>query len=251
MTSNEVIGDDAPSQLNQEQILQLLDDHPHQGCPANSSCSKKMGKKQQAWLERLKSINQKKDSPDQNVRVNVWLLPKDHLPLSLEGEQFPNFITWTSHCPYHRLKDQDNPQPLIHKGQAFISHMDELKNKQGDFFVVKNRAYLLRNSKEVIKYQVPTYDLPLKISNESLVYLLHDQEYYYSLSVDPKGSLSLLSGQQTDHFPKNIECPKILKEVFHEDLEISQLFQEIYCRNVWSESDKKYYPMIFGWTCGQ
>lgn len=56
-----------------EILTNFLNDHPHQGCPINSSCSEQMGKKRLNWLKIISNPNQ--DSLSEKVLISTWIVP--------------------------------------------------------------------------------------------------------------------------------------------------------------------------------
>lgn len=235
-------------------LEKYLNDHPNEGCPSNSSCSQQMGKKRAQWIESLENMSSIDEST--KVMASAWMVPSEHRPLDLHGEISPQLITWTSQCRQHQSSDEENPLPLIRLAETYTSNVNSFSElNTADYAVVMNRGYLVSTNEEegeqksFTRYNLPTDEVPILFDNGKLVYLLQDDGHYYSLSVDANGKLELLSPTSPPHFPRTVKCPDEAIAHFISELEIQNLYVDIYCREVWDNQAQDFRLMAFGWTC--
>lgn len=228
--------------------LALATDHPHPGCPTNSSCSIKMGQQFQKWEEGLKK--REKKVPQKKVPVWSWILPKSHRALSEDGQKNPETILWDSACSKHRRHySQENALPFIVTGLNFTSDLSTLPKETDSYYRIFAKALTLSEDGQLITYQLPSFEIPLKLKGDQIIYLLDHQGQYYSLALDRSGKITQLSAQKTTHFSRRIECPAKLKAAFLDFSFPENLYQNVICRKLWNSQSDQFETFLFGWSC--
>lgn len=206
--------------------------HINKGCPQNSSCTKVMGELQQKWEEAIATKSQK------NVRNFI----KEHgAPLSLwttEKESIDT-ITFDSRCKNHRKKDS-----IIYEALRFTKAPVNFRKSSND---LPNLA-IIKKGKDHKVFVVPRKSLPLAINKDKLQYLQDVNGTYYTLSIGQE-SLDISFELPQSKEILSSKCPQSIIKKF-ESMNINKdLFQGVYCKEIWDLSKKAYVTMGFGWSC--
>lgn len=220
-------------------------DHYFEGCPTNSKCSPEVGKKRNTWVKFIKSISNDSDLV-KSKKMKKFI--KNHgVPLGVfannDSEKDNSLILWDSPCKIHNKKEEEN----IYLGEVVVRNFLEAKRDKVGVYIP--HAHLMKNEKEIQMYMVPRGENPSHLEGDKLIYIKEEDGHYYSIKVDPKGVIELSPPLITSHNARSIRCPKELIHSFIKNIHVKNLYQDVYCKELWNSETKKYRPMIFGLSC--
>ncbi|MBC98316.1 MAG: hypothetical protein CME63_11235 [Halobacteriovoraceae bacterium] len=242
---------DAPKEIQKnfkrEDFKPYMLDHFNEGCPTNSTCTKKMGKLYKNWSQTLSSLSQNKKMNEKlesyrrekGIPFEVWVTQTE--------KHNPELITWEGNCNYHNREGHQK----IKIGVALIKNISDLNNLEEKNLIATRKIYRLGHGNKVIRYKVPQSDTPLYIAGDDLIYQRSENGIYYGLSINPEGHLGIIDTVSPPEFPKSMPCPKVLEEVkkdHPEDFE-KEIYAGVYCQRIWNHSSKKMDTLLLGWSC--
>ncbi len=243
-TKNQKVNNLKPNTLPQFKPHML--DHVYQGCPTNSSCPPRTGKRYKKWVDLLKQSKIKNTKhwttinrfrQKQGIPLEIWSFPK--------GEKTEGLIHWDSHCQNHNQEGKK-----IQIALALAKDFKEVRKLEKNSQKIHiPRSLLLESSGKIKVYMVPRGIGPLYLNGKSLMYTKETEGVYYGLRIGPRGELSIVDPAVPRHYPKSVDCPDKLVKKFSHHSPPKELYTGVYCQSFWNQKTNIYQTMIFGWSC--
>lgn len=213
-------------------------DHPFEGCPSGSKCTKDTGIIRKQFAAILKSKKNK-------VKLLEDFRKKVGIPLSVWSQPVTTVAKglslWNSPCSNH-----NQPEKQILLAEVMASDFRKLKNLKN---VIVRKAVVLMNNKLIV-YPAIRDESPLYISQEKLVYNLDDEGEYYSIAIGRDEGVNVVTPTKIRNYPENVACPDLLIEKFKQIENPPLLYQGLSCKSIWDVEAKIYRTMAQGWSCG-
>ncbi len=214
-------------------------------CPDNSTCHKRIIKKNNKWQKLLGTI--KKYPIKKQIRAIENFRRKDGLPIGFWGTEkskdiFPSAV-WDSHCSKHQNKD---PNKSILIGETYIKNLKRYKNNK-HFFL--DPIYIARG-KKITFYQIPRSELPTHLVNGKLFVTTGHDSIYYQLQISSNGRIKVKAPLK--HPPAEgdeVECPKLIRDKIKKKKEYLKFYDGYFCREILDISTKKKSIYIAFWPC--
>lgn len=229
-----------------EDFMPHMVDHPHQGCPVNSSCTKELGAKREKFVSTLKAAGEHKARPLSKVikksgaPIPVFVATKQNNPNANYNDS--SFIIWDSPCENHRQIGES-----VYLAEAILKNFSDLKT------LPQARAglILLESTKgPITQYDAPRDHAPRYIDKNALVFLFEEAGHYYTLSVNSKGAIHSISPLSDYPSPENAPCSKALLAQFEQiPPERKVAFAHHFCRSVYNTQTKKRELALLAWSC--
>lgn len=214
-------------------------DHFHKGCPTNSYCEKDTGLKFDKWNQFMAK------------KPSIYSLEKfrsQHF-FPIEVYSFgdvlkeSNLVSWNSHCSNHQKKDP------IHLSIVLAKDFQNLKNSFSKVQNIMTRKVLLLDDKKITVYEIPRDDYPKYLENKALKILKSHNDFYYGLSIESSGKVTITEPPLRDVKGFQIDCPKELEKEWEKLNHNKDLYQGTYCKTIMDFSTKKNQIMLLGWSC--
>lgn len=212
-------------------------DHPFEGCPGGSKCTKETGIQRKKWSDLLKlKRNRLKSLETYRQKVGLplatWSFPVTNIPTGL--------ALWNSPCPDHNL---ENDKILLAEFVASdFKKLEQLKN-------IIIRKTLLKTADKIVAYPSIRDESPLYISQQRLVYNLDLDGDYYGISIGSDGSVKVVDPVMPSNFPENVSCPPEMETSFKELKSPNNLYKATTCKSLWDLEAKAYRTVAMGWSC--
>ena len=224
----------------------------HEGCPSNSTCSKKTGAKRKKWIDVLKAspLDQRKTArglerfrSQYGLPIGFWL----HTEKIEKDEPDHKLIIWDSHCSNHQSK---NSKERIFLGESMIkSFKDFDKMNLSEHKIMLNKTWTLTKKGKLLSYFHPRAEFPIKIDSGGIYITREAEGKYYGLQIDNRGAIRIIPVSNPKSFPKEVACPEKLVQSFKTEVEMANLYMGHYCKAIWNDTTKEYQTFIFGWSC--
>ena len=211
--------------------------HENKGCPVNSICSKASGELLIKWEKNIEKINQKnKVNLLNNFKVKHGI-PIQFLT-SMKGKKALDPIMWNSRCKKHNPR---NPNNDIYRGIKFFKSLPK-----SDLTVLTPIRVYDGNKK--LDFTIPYQDQVYFIKNNQLVILKEFNDFFYQISVDQNGKISIVNHPSSlinlalDKKVSDQQCPDQLefKEVY---------FSKTYCQKVLDLDTNDLKLIQYAWSC--
>lgn len=212
--------------------------HPFEGCPAGSRCTKETGARRKVWEDLLKVKTNRLKKLEQ-YRQKVGLpLPMWSLPLEPLAQ---DVVQWNSPCANHNTETQ----------KIFLAEMTapNFKSLMKQKHLIIRKSLVTTSDKSLLEFPAIRDEAPLYISKNNLVYMLDYEGEYYGLSISSKGDVVFIDPQTPPRFPENITCPPQMLEAFQKLPAPKGLYLGASCKAVWDLEAKAFRTMIQGWSC--
>lgn len=205
--------------------------HEIKGCPENSICTKEFGKK---YLSFQKNLKKKKFESLKNSGI----------PLEVWGQNLKNpskdYVYWESRCEHHR-----NSKNKIYSVEILAKSFSDLKKHSA----LSSRLIGTYLNDQAIIYPIVQKSIPF-LSKGGNIYLTQERDgYYYTLSISPGGSFSILPNFESDKFAQRVNCSKKLIALYHNRIQKNETYQTYKCYNVWNADLKADQEFIVGQAC--
>lgn len=204
-------------------------DHPFEGCPGGSRCTKKTGQIRKAWLDGLKN----KKLPNMNFPLTVWSHPVKPVSTGL--------ALWNSPCTQHNFEAKK-----IFLAEVMASDFKELAKQKN---LIIGKTLLKMGDKKFEVYSIPRGEAPIYLSNKKMIYTLDMEGEYFTISIAKDDSLKIVKLQKPERFPENIACSEDMVSAFKKLSFPENLFKGTSCKSIWDTEAKLFRSIIYGWSC--
>lgn len=212
-------------------------EHPFEGCPGGSKCTKQTGEQRKRWSQLLKQKrNRLKNLEAYRQKVGLplalWSYPVSNMPTGL--------ALWNSPCPNHNLENEQ-----IFLAEFVASDFNKLKSLKNLII----RQSVMKTDDGIVSFPSIRDESPLYISQKRLVYNMDLEGDYYGISIGSDGSVKVVEPINPSHFPENVVCPKDLEIAFQKLGTPSKLYKATTCKTLWDIDAKIYRTIAMGWSC--
>ncbi len=221
-------------------------DHPHQGCPVNSSCTQALGAARESFVSVLKSTS------DKSAKALGRVITTTGVPMPVfvatasathtTNYNNPNFIIWDSPCENHRMTHES-----VYPAEAIVKSMRDLKSLKE----ARPGLILVMPAKGSIKsFDTPRDHTPRYMDNDKLYFLLEEVGNYYGLAVTSKGDISAVDLSSDYPAPDHVSCPSELTSVYDQlpqDRRVA--FSHYFCRSIYNTKTKLRELALLAWSC--
>lgn len=229
-----------------EDFMPHMVDHPHQGCPVNSSCTKELGAKREKFVSTLKVLAERspkslsKVIKESGAPIPIFVATKQNDPK--ENYNDSNFIIWDSPCDNHRQIGES-----VYLAEAIIKDFSDL----GPFAQARAGLILVAPPTGAITlYNTPRDHAPRYIDKNGLVFLFEEVGHYYTLAVNSKGIIRSTPIQSNYPAPENVACSEeLLKRYEQIPPERKVAFSHHFCRSIYNRQTKKRELALLAWSC--
>ena len=211
-------------------------EHPFEGCPGGSKCTKQTGQIRKAWFDTLKLKNMARTSAFQKkfgVPISMWSHPVKPVSTGLS--------LWDSPCPHH---NQENKKIFL--AEVMTSDFRKLVSQKN---LIIGKAILRKSSGEFIQYSIPRGEAPIYIQKNRMVYALDLDGEYYSISIAADGTIEMVNSIKPERFPENIKCSDDMIKAFKSLNMPENLFKGTSCKSIWDVDAKAFKSIVYGWSC--
>ncbi|HXH74236.1 MAG TPA: hypothetical protein VNJ08_04680 [Bacteriovoracaceae bacterium] len=225
-------------------------EHEFKGCPENSECDQVMGLQMQRWKDLITKLEEDEAiTPPKKAQFLELFRAKYGLPIEFytikKSQQGFKPMYYNSQCKEHNPKGNEELRVL--KGISFVKALSNEKatiwRDQAQIEVplgtlLTPQPVLVYYSETPEKYQLPLGDQPLYIKNKELIVLKEEDNFFYALSVSPKGEWKVENMDFTrlsywEDKRENVTCPPDKTNV------APSLFKVEFCKTVWDDDLKK------------
>lgn len=222
-----------------KEFKDFMMEHPNEGCPGGSRCSKKTGEMRKGWQELLKKkprrLNQLETfRREKGIPLSVWSYGQKELADGL--------VQWNSPCPTHNQEEQEK----IFLSEVVAPDFTAIENRKE---IIIRQTVLRDGNGKFHTYPVIRGEAPLYLSQGKMIYNLDYEGDYYALAISNNGKVQLVNPIRPERFPENTTCSPDLLEAFKKLPNIPNLYQGASCTSIWDVEAKAFRTIILGWSC--
>ncbi len=214
-------------------------EHPFEGCPGGSACTKATGEQRKAWQDSLKK------KPRRLKNLEAFRQQKG-IPLAVWSRQISPVPTglalWHSPCPAHNIEGKK-----IYLAETIAKNFSELSKNP---HIIVRKSLVRDGAGNFIEYPILRGEAPLYIHKKQLYFNLDIEGEYFGLALDPSGAVTVVDPITPERFPENVACPPDLLKAFQALPVPPQFYQGASCSSIWDIDAKAFRTIVLGWSCG-